>query len=205
MNKIKGALLRARLDWLRAREGDEALARVLGRVPESERAVLAESLVPSLWYPTSLLEALDSALAAELAAGADDEEIEELFEEAGEHVARQHARSIYRLFFRETEPDRVLRVAACVFSTYYSGLAAEPQDGDGADGGETPPRGGRLKVDGGGPSRARCRSTLGYFRGVLSACTEQRVVARETACRAWGDAECEMSFECQEEPALTGS
>ena len=38
---------------------------------------------------------------------------------------------------------------------------------------------------------------LAYFRTVLSACTEQDVVGRETRCQCWGDEACEFEFAWQ--------
>jgi len=189
MGRIKGAAIRARLDYVRARHGDGTLARILPRLPDVDRAVLEGTLLPSAWYPFRILERLDRALVAEVPG---DEE--EIFDEAGRHVAHQHATSIYRVFFREDDPDRVLRVASCVFSSYYSGLgrAAVVGLGEGSR---------RIRVEAAdATSRGHCRATLAYFREVLVACTARSVRARELRCRCWGDDHCEFDFAW--EPAL---
>jgi hypothetical protein len=183
MGRIKGAAIRARLDYVRARHGDGTLARILPHLPDVDRAVLEGALLPSAWYPFRILERFDRALVAEIPG---DEEA--IFDDAGRHVAHQHARSIYRVFFRDDDPDRVLRVASCVFSSYYSGLGRAAVVGveDGSR---------RIQVEAADvTSRGHCRATLAYFREVLVACTARVVRARELSCRCWGDGECAFDF-----------
>src|SRR5205814_3131828 len=110
--------IRARLEYLRSQHGEEALAKVVDTLDPMDQVVLSGTLLPSIWYPFHVLANLDEAIRRELGDGSHD-----VFEQAGDHVARQHARSIYKVFFRETDPERVLRLASCVFANYYSGLA----------------------------------------------------------------------------------
>ena len=184
MGRIKGAAIRARLEFLRGRYGDEALQRAIETLDEMDQVVLSGTVLPSIWYPFQVLVNLDEAVRRELGGGGND-----MFEEAGEHVARQHARSIYKVFFRETEPERVLKLSACIFSNYYSGLGRVSIRSS-ADG-----RSGRLSVnDSTSAARPHCLTTMAYFRGVLEACTEMTVSARETRCKCWGDDACEFDF-----------
>jgi predicted hydrocarbon binding protein len=184
MGRIKGAAIRARLEFIRSRYGDEALKRVVASLDGMDQVVLSGTILPSIWYPFQVLANLDEALRRELGGGGND-----LFEEAGDHVALQHSRSIYRVFFRETEPERVLRLAACIFSNYYSGMGRMSLRAS-ADG-----LSGRIQVsDATSSSRPHCLTTMAYFRGVLEACTGRPVAGRETRCHCWGDESCEFEF-----------
>ena len=189
MGRIKGAAIRARIDYLRATHGEEAVQRAVGSLDEMERVVLSGTLLPSIWYPFSVLAHLDEAIKREMGDGG-----HAVFESAGEHVARQHARSIYKVFFREDDPERVLRLASCIFGNYYSGhgrMSVRP----GAGGTAT-----LLVSDSGSAARSHCVSTMAYFRCVLEECCQKPMFARETRCRCWGDDACE--FEYAWEPQL---
>jgi predicted hydrocarbon binding protein len=188
MSRIKGAAVRARLEFVREQHGEEALQRILESLEDMNRVILSGTGLPSIWYPIQVLSDFDEAASRILG-----EENGSLFEAAGEHVARQHAKSIYRVFFRETEPSRVLRLASCIFSNYFSGLGRLSLKSD--QGGQVQ----RLVVTGAaGTARSNCLTSLAYFRTVLAACTDLPVDARETRCRCWGDEACEFEFETQQ-------
>ena len=189
MGRIKGAAIRARLEYLRAIHGSEPLSRAIASLDSMDQVILTGTLLPSIWYPFHVLANLDEAVQRELGDGG-----HEMFEAAGEHVARQHARSIYKVFFRESEPERVLKLASCIFANYWSGLGRVTVR-PGASGGS------RVQVaDAPVSARSNCVTTLAYFRTVLEECCQLPVVARESRCRCWGDDACE--FEYSWEPAL---
>jgi predicted hydrocarbon binding protein len=183
MGRIKGAAIRARLDFLRQQHGETALAKVVETLDPMDQVVLSGTILPSIWYPFHILANLDEAMRRDLGDGSHD-----LFEEAGDHVARQHARSIYKVFFHETDPERVLRLASCIFTNYYSGLGRLSI--------RTTPQGScRIQV-GDAPTTARshCVATMAYFRRVLEECCARPIVARETRCKCWGEDCCEFEF-----------
>ena len=184
MSKIKGAAIRARLEYVRAHHGEAELARVIETLEPMDRVVLTGTLLPSIWYPFQVLANLDGAVQRELGGGD-----ENLFAIAGEDVARQHARSIYKVFFRETDPERILKLAACIFADYYSG-AGRLSVRSGTDG-----RSARLHVeDCATTSRSHCLTTMSYFRTVVEACTGRHAAGREVRCRCWGDDACEFEL-----------
>ena len=110
MGRIKGAAIRARLEFLRTVHGEESVTKVVETLDPMDQVVLTGTLLPAIWYPFHVLANLDEAIRRELGEGG-----HELFEQAGDHVARQHAKSIYKVFFKETDPDRVLRLASSIF------------------------------------------------------------------------------------------
>lgn len=183
MGRIKGAAIRARLEFVRTRHGEEAVAKVLETLDPMDQVVLSGTLLPSIWYPFHVLANLDEAIRRELGDGG-----HELFEQAGDHVARQHAKSIYKVFFQETDPERVLRLASSIFSNYYSGLGRLSI--------RTLPHGmSRVQIgDVATTTRSHCVATMAYFRGVLEECCARPIEARETRCKCWGDDCCEFEF-----------
>ena len=184
MTRIKGAAIRSRLEYVRERFGDEALQQVLQGLDEMDQVVLTGTVLPSIWYPFQVLRNFDEAACRLLGEGD-----LALFEGAGEQVGEQHARSIYRVFFKETEPARVLRLASCIYANYYSGLGRLSLRGD--EGGASE----RLVINGAaGTVRSNCVTALAYFRTVLEVCTGMEVQARETRCTCWGDEACELEF-----------
>lgn len=183
MGRIKGAAIRARLEFLRTQHGESALTKVLETLDPMDQVVLSGSILPSIWYPFHVLANLDEAIRRELGDGG-----HELFERAGDHVAHQHAKSIYKVFFKETDPDRVLRLASSIFSNYYSGLGrlsirSLPQGMSRVQVADVPMT-----------SRSHCVATMAYFRRVLEECCARSVQARETRCKCWGDDCCEFEF-----------
>lgn len=191
MSRIKGAAIRARLEFVRERHGDEALQRVVDTLDEMDQVILTGTVLPSIWYPFQVLANFDEAACRLLGEGD-----HALFELAGEAVGEQHARSIYRVFFRETDPARVLRLASCIYANYYSGLGRLSLRGDQEEDRE------RLVISGvSGAARSNCLTALAYFRTVLGVCTGMQVDARETRCSCWGDEACEFEFHWSEVPA----
>ena len=188
MSRIKGAAIRARLEFVRERHGEEALARVVDSLEEMDQVILTGTVLPSIWYPFQVLANFDEAACRLLGDGDHS-----LFEMAGEAVGRQHAQSIYRVFFRETEPARVLRLASCIYANYFSGLGRLSLRGDQDEERE------RLVISGApGAARSNCLTALAYFREVLAVCTGMKVDARETRCSCWGDEACEFEFSWSE-------
>ena len=183
MGRIKGAAIRARLEFLRSRHGDAAVREAIETMDEMDQVVLSGTLLPSIWYPFQVLANLDEAVRRGVGDGSHD-----VFEEAGDHVALQHSKSIYKVFFRETDPDRVLKLASCIFANYYSGLGRLSV--------RTTPQGtSRLQVsDTPSAARSHCLTTMAYFRRVLEECCAREVSARETRCRCWGDDACEFEL-----------
>ena len=183
MGRIKGAAIRARLEFLRTVHGEESVTKVVETLDPMDQVVLTGTLLPAIWYPFHVLANLDEAIRRELGEGG-----HELFEQAGDHVARQHAKTIYKVFFKETDPDRVLRLASSIFANYYSGLGrlsirSLPQGMSRVQVGDVPTT-----------TRSYCVSTMAYFRRVLEECCAKPIEARETRCKCWGDDCCEFEF-----------
>src|ERR1044071_6714584 len=79
---IKGGLLRARFLFIIMNHGPDAWARILGSVPEQDRAALQEISIDD-WYPLRALDDVDKAIVNEL----EGEDPETVFNQLGEFSA----------------------------------------------------------------------------------------------------------------------
>ncbi|MEM7248447.1 MAG: hypothetical protein AAF533_24150 [Acidobacteriota bacterium] len=186
MSRIKGAAINARLDFIRERHGQDTLDRIVDSLDDMSQVILTGTLLPSIWYPYQVLQGLDEAIVNELGVEAD-----EVFEVAGEQVGRQHARSLFRVFHREADPERVLRLAVSIFSGCACGhgrLVLRKGQEPGQE---------RLSVVGASAGRAHCLTLGAYFRTVLAYCTENEVEVREVRCRNEEGDSCEFEFAWQ--------
>jgi hypothetical protein len=174
--RVKGQLLIARFDYLRERHGMQALVSVLEALAAQDRDEL-RGLVREAWYPFGLLMRLDHAL-GHLLAGGDPA----FFEELGLHSALhrtewlgEHAPlvSVHAFLARVAEEHRRFHDfgrAVCRRTGFHS---AELLFSD------------YPEVD-----QTFCRSSRGYFRGVLRLLTGQPGEVDEVDCQSRGDRSC---------------
>ena len=67
MGRIKGAAIRARLEFLRKDHGDDAVVKVIETLDPMDQVVLSGTVLPSIWYPFHVLANLDEAIRRALA------------------------------------------------------------------------------------------------------------------------------------------
>ena len=177
MTRAKGELRRPQADIVRARYGDAGYRAVLATLQGTEK-FLSGSPVPQIYCPAEVLTNI--AQTPEQAV------------RAAERTFFVHARSIYRLFFLESDPIRALHLAAYLYTRYFAGM-------------------GRTTVEAGGMmarvrilgvevgSHANCLAALAYFRTATQLSVGGRVEARELGCVTWGDSCCEFELRWTEE------
>ena len=103
-----------------------------------------------------------------------------------------HARSIYRLFFTESDPVRALHLAAYVYTRYFAGTGRTTVEAGG-----TMARVRILGVEVG--SHANCLAALAYFRAAAHLSLGGPVEARELGCVTRGDSCCEFELRWTED------
>lgn len=169
-------MLIARFDYLSDVHGTQAAARVLDALEADDRSLL-RSLVRESWYPFALLMRLDHTL-ARLLAGGDPA----FFEELGRHSARhrtewlgEHAAliSVHAFLSRVAEQHRSFHDFGRALyrrTGFHSGELAFHD---------------YPEVD-----AAFCRSSRGYFSGVLALLTERACEVIEATCQCRRDAAC---------------
>jgi hypothetical protein len=173
---LKGQLLMRRFEYVRQHHGEEAVRRVLERLPAADRALLA-TVNRDGWYPAGSLVQLDHAIAETLAGG--DPAI---FERLGVASARQrterlqeHAPLISVHGFLSLVADEHRRFQnfgraayrKCCFTAGEIAFSEYPV------------------ID-----ESVCLATRGYLRGAVEALTGVPAVVDETACQRRGDPAC---------------
>jgi uncharacterized protein (TIGR02265 family) len=185
IGKVKGTLLAARLSYLRA-QGTASAERVLRRLSEEDRRLLAGALLPGDWYPAGVLQRLENTIAALLAQG----ERHRLYLDMGRFSAETTLGpgGVHRRYLREGDPQFLLSHVPVLYGTQH--------DTGRRDYVQTGPRSGVLRtLEAEETSLDDCLTTVGWLeRGVeLSGGRAVKVVER--TCRARGAEACQYHCE----------
>jgi hypothetical protein len=120
--QIKGAGIRAALEWFRSRHGEAAYEQLLNGLSGDQR-MLVRSMLPSLWYPSSLLVQLYQVLASQVTSGRDS--AGKFFWELNRNVAEQNLSTVYRAMLFVMSPDRLFDMLPRMWSMYFRGIKVE--------------------------------------------------------------------------------
>ena len=176
---VKGSVLQSRIGFVRRQRGEECVASVLGRLPESERATLAGLILPFAWYPFETNEHLDRAIAEEMGRG------ETIFRELGAASADDNLTSASQLhYIRERNPHALLKQATGIYGVYYdTGRRDYERISDTRAVLRTH---GSLSF-----SVADCATVVGWHVRAIEMCGGRNVRIAEPQCRALGGECCE--------------
>jgi uncharacterized protein (TIGR02265 family) len=172
--RVKGAMVKAHLQFVRDRLGEDALARMQAALPASVAAEL-DGLLVSSWCKFETLVALDRAIAK--VAGRDENE---LMHELGRYSAQINLSTLYRAFDRE-DLHEFFRKSATLHRQFQDfGTAVYEQLG---------PTSGRISIrDSACFSPAYCASEAGYLEQVIATHGGTAASVSESACQcASGD------------------
>lgn len=115
VNRIKGAVISARLSLLRREGGQELVDRVLGLLPEADRLLLRETIPPMSWHPMEMGLRLDAAMAEALSPG----DRARAFMEMGRASADENLKGAHSYFLRPGDPHYLLSKAPQIYRFYY--------------------------------------------------------------------------------------
>jgi hypothetical protein len=182
MSSVKGAAITARLRFVRERQGEAGLKRVLQALPEAGRAALEANVLPGAWVPYDVF--VDLCVTIDRLFGRGDLA---LCHEMGRYAADVNLPTLYRIFYRLGSPQFILRKAAQLWSVHYdSGKLATIEEGKGAV---------RLEMVGfERPHRAHCLSVLGWAARSVELSGGAVKSAEEERCRTRGDEICELAL-----------
>ena len=179
---VRGFVILSRIDFIRRRWGDEGLERVLDRLPERDREMLAGTVIAAGWYGFDLAQRLDQAVAAEANRGSD------VYRELGAASAEDNLLSTaQRSFLRARTPHALLEQAQALHPLYYdTGRSEYERRGESSAIVRTHGCASRSEAD--------CATVCGWLEKAIamSAGRQPRVV--ETSCSARGAEFCE--YEC---------
>lgn len=174
--RVKGAMVRAHLQFVKEQLGEAALARTMSALPPSVAAEV-QSILASTWCTFESLVVLDRTIAR--IAGRDERD---LMRELGRYSARINLSTIYRAFHRDDIHDFFRHSAALHRQFQDFGVCAyEPLAGTH----------GRITVrDAACFSPAYCSSESGYLEQVIATHGGKDASVTESACQCAGDDRC---------------
>lgn len=179
--RVKGGALLSRFAFLREHRGEDAVKRVIERLPESDRTACS-SILTGGWYPFELNERIDAAVAAEMDMGDD------VFLLMGEKSAIQNLTGPHKAMLSIGDPHGLLRRAPQIYQMYYDNGRREYESS------------GEKKAilrtyDAETFSKNDCLTVVGWHRKAIEMCGGRDARVTETKCRAKGAPHCEYHCE----------
>lgn len=174
--KVKGAMVRAHLQFVRDRLGEAAMTKTIAALPEAV-AQEVQGVLTGTWCAFESLILLDRAISR--AAGKDERE---LMRELGRYSAQINLSTVYRAFHRD-DIHEFFRHSATLHRQFQDfGTCEYEHLGEGH---------GRISVrDAACYSPAYCSSETGYLEQVIATHGATSVSVTETSCKCAGDDRC---------------
>jgi uncharacterized protein (TIGR02265 family) len=181
-SQVKGTLLLARLRFLRG-QGDAVAERVLRRMAHADQEALRGTILPSGWYPASLLLRLEMTAVALLAKG----DRARLFREMGRFSATTNLGPVglQRAFLREDDPHFLLRNVPTLYHAQHAGAGRREYERAGD-------REAVIRTFEAPDADAEdCLTAIGWLQRAIEMSGGREVRVVETACAARGQGRCE--------------
>lgn len=175
MGRVKGGIIRARLEFLTDRLGPDAAKAVIAALPPEDRQTLGEGILVSRWYSFPLLVRLDRAVADSCGG-------EKALEELGAKSADFHLGALYRNFALANAPHDFFRNASLSHQLFHDRGSMEYEKSSDTSC--------SLKVLGPDFDPIYCRSAIGYFRRSAELCGGPGASVTKRSCRADGASAC---------------
>jgi uncharacterized protein (TIGR02265 family) len=175
--KVKGAVLKSRLSFVRDEFGEDGLQKVLESLdPEDQNAL--HGLIPVAWLPFEVGKRLDDAIVRELGGGRP-----EFFEKLGAASADENLTTMHSAFLAPGDPHAFLAKAPQIYRMYYqTGRREYEQTGDS--------EGVLTTYEAETFSKADCLTVIGWYKRALELCGANDVRILEDECRARGSDVC---------------
>ncbi|HET6921765.1 MAG TPA: DUF2378 family protein [Anaeromyxobacteraceae bacterium] len=182
--RVKGAILGARLKFVRDRGGAAGLAKVLARLPPPDREILSGWILPISWYPLDLELRLDDAIADVLSPG----DRAGIFVEMGRESAQANLTGAQAPFVKAGDPHFFLANVPRMYATYHSQGRRSYE--------KTGARSAVVKTfDAERVSQDDCRTVTGWLERALQLSGAETPRVSEARFRARGAPHCEYRCE----------
>ena len=182
---VKGTVLTSRMAFVRDRAGDDALERVLARLPRDDQELLSGIVLAVGWYPFETNARLDASIALELGRG------DAIYRELGAQSAIDAFRTTQKNLARSREAHGLLKQTAQIHRLFKSTGAMTYEQ-------VAATRATLRTVDCDSFSRADCLTNLGWLEKALELVGVRAPRVIELSCRARGDRVCEYRCEWSE-------
>ncbi len=175
--KIKGSILKSRLEFVRKEVGDDGLANLLGGLPDEDQKILGR-LVAVAWVDFAVGKRFDDAIVQALGGGS-----ARFFERLGEASAEVNLATLHSAFIAPGDPQAFLAKAPQIYRLYYDvGWREYEQTGE--------REGVLITHDAETFSKTDCLTVIGWYRKALELCGARNVRMIEEECRATGGGVC---------------
>lgn len=175
--KIKGSIIKSRLEFVRKEFGDEGLSKIMDSLPEEDQKVLGR-LVAVAWIDFEIGKRLDDAIVKALGGGGT-----RFFERLGEASAEVNLGTLHSAFVAPGDPPAFLAKAPQIYRLYYDvGWREYESVGD--------HEGVLTTHDAETYSKTDCLTVVGWYRKALEMCGARNVHIVEEECRATGGSVC---------------
>jgi len=176
--KVKGNVLIARKNFVEERFGAEGWERLLGSLPDADRAQLSVPLSAVGWYPFGIGQRLDAAIVKVLANGDHN-----VFKRMGAASALSNLTTVHKHFLVKGNPQAFLAHAPLIYKFYYDTGRREYE--------QLGPNSGTLTTyDADTFSHVDCLTVVGWYEQALKMCGAKEATVVEEACRAQGKPFC---------------
>jgi len=175
--KIKGSIIKSRIEFVRKEFGEAGLSRIMDSLPEEDQKILGR-LVAVAWVDFAVGKRLDEAIVKELGGGGT-----RVFERLGEASAEVNLSTLHSAFLAPGDPQAFLAKAPQIYRLYYDVGWREYE--------ATGEREGVLTThDAETFSKPDCLTVVGWYRKALEMCGAKNVRIMEEECRAGGGHVC---------------
>ena len=175
--KIKGSILKSRLEFVRQEFGDDGLVKIMDSLPEEDSKILGR-LVAVAWVDFEVGKRLDDTIVKVFGGGST-----RFFERLGEASAEVNLTTLHSAFLAPGDPEAFLAKAPQIYRLYYNGGWREYES--------TGEREGVLTThDAETYSKPDCLTVVGWYRKALELCGAKNIRIIEEECRATGGDVC---------------
>jgi hypothetical protein len=180
---VQGSVLLSRVAFVRNSGGDDAVGRVLARLPADDRRVLSGVMLPHDWYPFAVNVHLDLAIAQEMKRG------DSIFKELGVASAIDNLGSkAQQKYVAAGDPHALLQHTTAIYSIYYDTGYRRYEKVSGTKA--------ILRTwSSQSYSPEDCLTVVGWHEKAIEMCGGKSAHVTETRCRARGDECCEYVCE----------
>jgi uncharacterized protein (TIGR02265 family) len=175
--KIKGSILKSRLEFVRNEFGEDGLNKIMDNLPEEDQKILGR-LVAVAWVDFEVGKRLDEEIVKALGGGST-----RFFERLGEASAEVNLGTLHNAFLTSDDPQAFLAKAPQIYRLYYDIGRREYE--------ATGEREGVLTTHEAETfSKTDCMTVIGWYRKALELCGAKNVRIMEERCRADGGDVC---------------
>lgn len=177
MQKVKGSVLKSRLEFVEEHFGADGVKKLMASLGAEDQEAL-KKMLPSTWLPFEVGKRLDDAIVNVLAGGDP-----KFFEQLGIASADKNLTTFHASFLTPGDPEAFLRKAPQIYGLYYQKGRREWE--------KTGEREGYLTTyEAETFSAADCLTVVGWYKRALEMCGASSIEVVEEECRAKGGEFC---------------